>query len=358
MRLLPVASWVILALAVLNAPAHAGRLFPPENADADDNCPANSVLKWENGGVVCGAGGYLGTATNATNPQRVGDVSTGLVSLEPSTVGVVTNGVEQLRVAQDGNVGIGTSDPLYKLHIETTVEDGIMIHTSSDTFHHDPSIHMYRSRGTGKSPSVTMSGDHLGEWWSAGYDGSQYRQGAVIMMMADGNSSAGTVPGRIEFRTTANGQGVSHERMRIAGSGNVGIGTKSPSYLLHVQGTVFASGAAGALSDERHKEKIQSLTFSGLETVAKLRPVSFVWKEPTDDGMNGEQFGFIAQEVEKALPQIVITQNNEERTKGLKYNELIPVLTKALQELNAKNDELTAIIERQGQEIEKLKAVE
>ena len=54
--------------------------------------------------------------------------------------------------------------------------------------------------------------------------------------------------------------------------------------------------------------------------------------------MKGLQIGFIAQEVEKVLPEVVLTEPNEEKTKGLKYNEIIPVLTKAIQELKAEKD--------------------
>jgi hypothetical protein len=115
-------------------------------------------------------------------------------------------------------------------------------------------------------------------------------------------------------------------------SGNVGIGTPSPSYLLHVNGTAYAAGAAGALSDIRHKKDVVPLKDGALDNVMKLRPVSFQWKAPKDDGMKGRQMGFIAQEVEKVLPSAVLTQHDAEKTKGLKYNEIVAMLTKAIQE--------------------------
>jgi hypothetical protein len=115
-------------------------------------------------------------------------------------------------------------------------------------------------------------------------------------------------------------------------TGNVGIGTTSPSYKLHVNGTAYASGAAGALSDIRHKKEVTDLSFSGIDIIERLRPVSFLWKEPEDSGMEGTQMGFIAQEVEEVLPEAVLTMDNEEETKGLKYNSFIPVLVKAVKE--------------------------
>jgi hypothetical protein len=38
------------------------------------------------------------------------------------------------------------------------------------------------------------------------------------------------------------------------------------------------------------------------------------------------------------LPNTVLTETNEEKTLGLKYNEFIPLLVKAIQELKAEND--------------------
>ena len=143
--------------------------------------------------------------------------------------------------------------------------------------------------------------------------------------------------------------------MLINSTGNVGIGTTSPNYKLHVNGTAYASGAAGALSDRRHKTNISDLSFDALKVVNELRPVSFEWKEPQDSGMEGSQLGFIAQEVEEIIPEAVLTEDNEEETKGLKYNALIPVLTKAIQELEIQNVTLKAENEFLRQEIAQIK---
>lgn len=125
-------------------------------------------------------------------------------------------------------------------------------------------------------------------------------------------------------------------------SGNVGIGTNAPAYPLHVNGTAYATGAAGALSDIRHKMNISPLRAGALDEVMRLQPVTFYWREPKDQGMQGRQMGFIAQEVERIAPTVVLTQDNAEKTKGLKYNELIALLTKAMQEQQAQIQALKA----------------
>ena len=129
------------------------------------------------------------------------------------------------------------------------------------------------------------------------------------------------------------------------GGGNVAIGTDTASYKLHVNGTAYATGAAGALSDIRHKNNVLNIN-EGLNAVMLLRPVSYLWNDDyiTDNGMEGLHFGFIAQEVKEILPDVILEQNNEEKTLGLKYTELIPVLVKAIQELKAEIEELRQIV--------------
>jgi hypothetical protein len=89
-----------------------------------------------------------------------------------------------------------------------------------------------------------------------------------------------------------------------------------------------------SLSDERKKDNIQNITL-GLDAIKELRPVSFDWKN--DKG--NDQLGFIAQEVETtSLKKLVSTYKDEniEDCKSLNKEQMIPVLVKAIQELEAR----------------------
>lgn len=112
-----------------------------------------------------------------------------------------------------------------------------------------------------------------------------------------------------------------------------------------------------ASSDARAKKDIRSFG-NGLENILKLRPVCYKWKKDEDsdaviDGKNfaigpsnddSEQYGFLAQEVEMFLPEIVHT--SDEGDKGINYIALIPMLVEAVQELQSKFDEQSAQIEQ------------
>ena len=87
-----------------------------------------------------------------------------------------------------------------------------------------------------------------------------------------------------------------------------------------------------AFSDERLKDNIETLT-DGLDKVEQLRGVTYTRDEK-------ESIGVIAQEVEKILPEIVLTADDEMGTKSVDYSRITAVLIEAVKELSAKVKEL------------------
>ncbi len=109
-------------------------------------------------------------------------------------------------------------------------------------------------------------------------------------------------------------------------------------------------------SDARAKSQISTLN-AVMPKILSLRPVSYVWKQsnnssacegekaistsgPSDDTM---QYGFLAQEVEEIIPDIVHT--DEEGNKSINYIAIIPMLVQSIQELQATIDEQNTVIE-------------
>ena len=150
---------------------------------------------------------------------------------------------------------------------------------------------------------------------------------------------------------TENSSGVPTERMRIDNGGHVGIGTTAPGYTLHVNGSVAGTSAYNNLSDARLKKDVQPIG-DALSIVGALRGVTFNWDQAVDPTMkldDRNHVGFLAQEVEKVLPQAVSTANDVRQTKSVAYSEVIPVLNEAIKQqqtqiesLKAENDTLKA----------------
>lgn len=124
--------------------------------------------------------------------------------------------------------------------------------------------------------------------------------------------------------------------------------------------TVYATVGAINTSDARDKENISDLNY-GLNEIMKLHPVTYTWKE---NPQWGRKIGFIAQEVQPVLNEVV--QIGELKSKveakddqgnplnkpsdklGIYYSDIIPVTVKAIQEQQL-------LINKQQQEISDLK---
>ena len=101
---------------------------------------------------------------------------------------------------------------------------------------------------------------------------------------------------------------------------------------LDASGNLTADGNVTAYSDERLKDNIQTLE-NGLDKVNQLRGITYTRKEK-------ENIGVVAQEVEKILPQIVLTADDEIGTKSVDYSRLTAVLIEAVKELSQKIEKL------------------
>jgi hypothetical protein len=93
---------------------------------------------------------------------------------------------------------------------------------------------------------------------------------------------------------------------------------------------IGGNGGFVTISDIRKKQDIGDLTY-GLDTIQQLRPVSFSYKTNPND----TELGFIAQEVETIIPEIVDLdgKDGDEAVKGIKYIGFVPILVKAVQEM-------------------------
>lgn len=102
---------------------------------------------------------------------------------------------------------------------------------------------------------------------------------------------------------------------------------------------VYAVNGMIQTSDARLKTNITSSGY-GLDEVMKMQPVQYNWKSNPNNDL---QIGFLAQDIQKIIPEAVVEPANGDAM-GMKYNELIPVLVKAIQEQQQKIEELEKMI--------------
>lgn len=114
---------------------------------------------------------------------------------------------------------------------------------------------------------------------------------------------------------------------------------------------LYATNGTIQTSDVRFKKNITNINY-GLNDLMKLRSVTYQWKE---DSLGETKLGFIAQELEQIVPEVVTIANDSMQTRGVNYAELIPVLVKAIQEQQAIIEAQKAQAVAQQNDLEKYK---
>jgi hypothetical protein len=146
------------------------------------------------------------------------------------------NNIEQMRIATNGFVGIGTSNPNNRLHIAAAEEQGIDIGIPNDPMGLDGGFYAIRFYGFrdifANSITAKITAERTNQccgWLSQGMDLAFYTAPVIGAANSD----------------------VSIERMRIKDNGSIGIGIATPAAQLHTTGTVrfqnYASGPNGAI---------------------------------------------------------------------------------------------------------------
>ena len=107
---------------------------------------------------------------------------------------------------------------------------------------------------------------------------------------------------------------------------------------LDEDGTLTVIGdmvAYGSPSDIRLKENIKPIE-SALDKVIKLQGVTFDWKESDSILDIKEDIGFIAQDVQKVVPELV--RENKDGMLSMRHQGIAPILLEAIKELKAEID--------------------
>jgi hypothetical protein len=252
-------------------------------------------------------------------------------------------GTEAMRILNNGNVGIGTTAPSAKLNISgggVRIFSGFANNSTSRPALNTLSIGNYEIRAVGGGGGATQA-DGSDDGFlrlSAGGGGSAIAQSSIDIT---GYSNVADMLNNIVMRTAGT------ERIRIDNVGNVGIGTSSPTVKLQVNGDIIANSIAGS-SDIRYKKNIRSV-INALDKVKSLRGVYFNWDQeafPTKEFSDRTELGFIAQEVEKIIPEVVTKDKTKDEFRSIKYDKLVALLVEAIKEQQIQIDSLKVSVKK------------
>ena len=257
-----------------------------------------------------------------------------------------TNSTEVMRMLSGGNIGIGTPTPVNKLDIEggavigltyagtnTAPTNGLLIEgslgigatsfnqrvyiqneTANDylddlalsTFHSTstPAFTYYRAKGTSAAPTTVGNSEYCGGFNGYVYNGSSYVSATGINTVTASDFATSNACDLV-FATYRSG--TTAERMRIAGTGNIGIGISVPTHILHINGQGRSTNSSWATSSDRRLKDIDGAFCYGLKELLQINTYCFHYKKdnplklPSDKPFQG----VIAQELAEIIPEAV-----------------------------------------------------
>ena len=263
--------------------------------------------------------------------------------------------------AVTGNVGIGVTAPTYKFHVYNAVSIGATALAVSE----NTGIDGVAFSGENSS---TSNGYNAIEGVTS-YSGTGFTPSGVFGLAIDNTASTVAIGVR---GATNNTDGYGVLGSRLGSSGVLGWGGVFVNDLGY-------TGFFGLASDARLKKNVKEID-NALSLIQNINGVTYDHKldEYPNMGLsNGKQYGFIAQELEKIIPELVrekhlptngtkiVDKNNKNELKNeifktVNYPALIPVLVEAIKEQQIQIEELKnkeTSIKLINDEIQKLKSI-
>jgi hypothetical protein len=216
----------------------------------------------------------------------------------------------------NGNVGIGTVTPGYRLHIDQTTPSAFATHIQTEGLATGTSYGLVVSAGTNSSDISFQSRNQAGS--------------SMFMVRGDGlvniaNTLGVTGSASIGSNLTLGG-GLQLQNMIGPGGLSVCVNSSGPPYVLVV-----------CSSSYRYKTNIINFR-NGLSIINRLKPIEYAWK------IGGQRdIGFGAEDVEN-IDRRLVFYNDKGQVEGVKYDRIGVVLVNAVKEQQAQ-------IEKQQEQI-------
>ena len=242
-------------------------------------------------------------------PALAPHIATGDFTIYAGTIG---SGTDRMVVKNGGNVGIGTTSPLAQLDIKSTVTN-----TSA------PTIFVSQVDGASQSYGQISTGDIY--------------HGLILRGIPTNNTNYGVTAGNQMsfFEYGDDFRFYKKDVSSLALQGRLNSGTWT------VTGDVVAYGSP---SDITLKTNIKPLE-GALDKITKLQGVSFTWKDDVEiNQMTGikDDLGFIAQQVQEVLPELV--RKNDNGLLSLRDKGITALLVEAIKEQQRQIEDLKYLL--------------
>jgi trimeric autotransporter adhesin len=330
--------------------------------------------------------------------NAVTSIRSGMIFLADSSIQLRSGGnINTMTLDNDNLVGIGTTAPTQKLHViaPAIIRNAGLFQSSNAAAYSANGAAVYANNTyAGTVDVAAVKGTVLGT--NRGYGVGGYFQAGYVGVWANvdntnpstGSFSTWGVYSTATQTTTGTNYGVSgaanggatnigvYGAAALAATTNYGVygsaNGGTTNWGGYFAGNVFTSGTYTP-SDENLKSNIRNYEASALSKIMSLQTKSYNYDVAKYKYMNlpvGDQFGFLAQDLEKVFPQLVTKAvqpaeyeqgnktgkklNDEIQFKAVNYTGLIPVLTKAVQEQQQVIDKQQKQIDDLLKRVEKL----
>lgn len=191
-----------------------------------------------------------------------------------------------------------------------------------------PIFEVKRARGTIATPTVVANSDQLGDFQFSGHDGTNFILGAQITATVDGTPGTNDMPTKLEIYTTPDGSATPVVRMAIRQDGGIEFNSllQQTSSGLVVEYDTTTKEIYAETSSIRFKENVRDLEVD-TSKIYDLRPVTFESKHT-----GKTEFGFIAEEVDKIMPEMVI-YGEDKKPLSVNYQKFAVLLLNELKEI-------------------------
>jgi hypothetical protein len=298
----------------------------------------NSALHHNTGGSF---NSTFGDSADVNSGSLSNATAIGAKALVSANNSLVLGSIKLVNGASNSvNVGIGTSSPAQRLHVQVNGSSGATSFAGTGILLEDNSS-TYLSI---LSPTSTQNGILFGNPLSN-------QKGAIVFNNSANHSG-------LQF----NAGGVT--RITLDSTGDVGIGNFNPAHRLELNTDDAAKPSTSTwtiASDEKLKTNISDFK-DGLDVVNKIHPVWFEYNGKAQLPAGIRSVGIVAQEMQKIAPYMIgkykYTDPTGKTDEYLDYNAnaLFYLLVNSVKELSSKNDELVSHEDEQKSEIQDLRS--